>query len=306
MRHAVVLLGLAGALLAGGCSDDDSGGNETTDARDEAPGADADGDAADGDAPEDAPGADADGDADDAGEDDGREPCPRTPDPPLSETRMRHIVMTAPTAMTSALFEGLLNDLLEAESFVWLTRIEGFGTGTLSATSGSGHKVEGEACAYTFFEEEWPPAEVLLTETGLDFELAGDPIPRVDVALWARGTTYPEPVLTVLPLRELRIQGTFSADHLWIGSWDPDSETWTDGGSLSAKITVADAMETPIISLGITLCGLLSGDTGDPRTLDDDCTRPRPWTNEPDTTVDGEEAYSMAGTYAGSTIDIVP
>ena len=276
-------LGALAALAVAGCPDDGS----PTDA-----GAEADG--GDGDVETEADGGDVPAEVPTGA-------CPTEPDPPELLTRMRHLTMTAPPAMAGALFGSLMNDLLDAESFVWLTRFTGFGTGTLTATTGSGHKVPGSECAYAYLAAEYPPADVTLSETGLDFATTGAPIPVVNVALWARGTTWPEEPLTVLPLRELTIHGTFSADHLSIGSCDAEG-TCIDGGGLESRVTVADAMATPIPSLGITLCGLLSGDVGAAGDMADDCTSARPWGAEPDTTVDGEDAWTLVGTFAGTAV----
>lgn len=77
-----------------------------------------------------------------------------------------------------------------------------------------------------------------------------------------------------------------------------------DGGRLTGKIAVADAMDVPIEDLGLTLCGLLSGDTGRPGDPTDDCTSPHPWPLEPDATVGSDPAYSLAATFAAMAVGI--
>jgi len=108
-----------------------------------------------------------------------------------------------------------------------------------------------------------------------------------------------------MPLRELDISGTFSADHLNIGSYNVSTELWTTGGTLVGKMTVADAKATIIDALGMSLCGLISGDTGAPMNPADDCNEAnRPWPNEPDATVGTDPAYNMSATIAASPVHI--
>ncbi|MBI5503106.1 MAG: hypothetical protein HY907_22865 [Deltaproteobacteria bacterium] len=292
---------VAVVLLAAGCTDDGAAG-------DAGPEADASTDStADGDA-----GGDLDAPAPDGEDDAGDEAdspagaCPAVPDPAEVVIRMQHLRMTAPAAMAGALFNGLMNDLLAAESFVWLTRFSGLGSGTLAVTTGSGHKVPERECTYAYLTLEYPAAETVMTESGLEFAMAGAPIPVANVALWARGTTWPDEPLTVLPLRELSIHGAFAPGRLAIGSCDEVEGTCVDDGVLESRVTVTDARATPIPSLGITLCGLISGDVGTPADMPDDCTGPRPWDDEPDTTVDGEEAWILTGTFAGSAVNVEP
>jgi hypothetical protein len=274
------------AALVAGCSGDDA----------EADAAREDG----GDAPA------GDGDAADGTEEVAPRTCPSTPDLPLVTYRMRHLTMTAPLAMTNAVVNGLLNNLLDGESFVWLMQFADIGSGRPTVTTGSGHKVPDTECDYALLAEEYPPAVFEVTETGLDYVLSGPPVPLIQVALWASGTTWPGPPLTVLPLRELVIHGTFAAGHLAVGSCDEGTGECVDGASMAAKITVADARITPMPSLGVTLCGLISGDTQAPGDLTDDCTSPRPWTHEPDTMVGAEEAWVLTDDYAATAVNLVP
>ncbi|MBI5486574.1 MAG: hypothetical protein HY905_04505 [Deltaproteobacteria bacterium] len=269
------------ALLGAGCASDDTSGDADTETEAEAEAADANGDSPTG-------------------------ACPAAPDPSEVVIRMEHLAMTAPPAMAGAIFTDLMNDLLQAESFVWLTRFTGLGTGTLAVTTGSGHKVPERDCTYAYLATEYPPADTSMTESGLEFAMAGAPIPVARVALWARGTAWPREPLTVLPLRELSIHGTFLSGRLAIGSCDEVEGTCVDAGALESRVTVSDAMATPIPTLGITLCGLISGDVGTPADMTDDCTSPRPWDDEPDTTVGGEEAWTLTGTFSGSAVNVEP
>ena len=252
-----------------------------------------------------------DGDPTDIGADDARdvvdtgELCPPAANPAIPETRLRTLNVTAPEAMRNRVLQSLINTSMENEDFLWLVRFTGVGTGTITMRTGSGGKVAGTACTYRFLEPTYPAREMTMAESGLDFALSGDPIAQLDVPLWSEGTAYPEDPMLVMPLRELEINGTFSSNHLYVGSYDAVSELWTDGGDLSGKMTVADTRLVVIPDLGMTLCGLLSGDTGVASDPSDDCTRdPSTWAHAPDTDVGGLPAYAMAATFAASPVHI--
>ncbi|MDI7268341.1 MAG: hypothetical protein QME96_10135 [Myxococcota bacterium] len=234
-------------------------------------------------------------------------PCPTTPHPAVPEMRMAQLTLTSPPAMTGGLFQGIINTSMIEETFIWLIRFQGVGTGSIALTTGSGAKMAGTTCDYRFLAPDYPPETLTMSETGLDFELSGPPIESLGVAIWAEGDAYPDPPLIVLPLRELDIGGRFEANHLTVGSYNAGTDEWTDGGNLSGKITVADARAVPIDALGMSLCGLLSGDTGRPADTTDDCVDARrPWRNMPDTTVGGEDAYSLTGAFSATAVNIVP
>ena len=125
--------------------------------------------------------------------------------------------------------------------------------------------------------------------------------------MWAEGEAFPDPPLLILPLSELDLSGTLSADRLLIGSYDTLVEEWTDGGTIHAKITVNDAKATIIDLLGMTLCGLLSGQAGVAGDPTDDCIGDSTtWTRPPDTAVGTEPAYAMTATYAASAVYVEP
>ncbi|MBN1769681.1 MAG: hypothetical protein JXB32_00350 [Deltaproteobacteria bacterium] len=230
--------------------------------------------------------------------------CPRTEMPDgIAELRLRSLTIASPVALTNAVLQQLIADSLERNLFVWLLRLEGLGSGDAMLETGAGQLVPGASCTYRTLEPDYPPATAALVQTGMDFEFAGPPIARLDVPMWTEGTAYPDPPMLVLPLRELEVSGTLSADRLQIGSWNPVSEEWTDGGSLEAKITAADADATVIEALGMTLCGLLSGATGAPGDPADDCEGdPAAWPRPPDTTVGAAPAYAMTATFAASAV----
>jgi hypothetical protein len=243
-------------------------------------------------------------DAGDTGESTG-EQCPPAANPAVPEMRLRTLTILTPAAMQNAVLQQLIASSMDNEDFIWLIRFTGKGTGTMTLRTGSGQKVAGRTCTYNYLPSPYAPGEMQMTETGLDFDLVGDPIARLDVPMWSEGTAYPDAPLLTLPLRELDIGGTFSSDYLYIGSYDEVSEEWTEAGTLSGAVTVADAQATVIEDLGMTMCGLLSGSTGAPANPADDCQGdPTTWTRPPDTTVGSEPAYAMTATFAASAVHI--
>ncbi len=257
---------------------------------------------------------------DDAGTDDGDttestgEQCPPAADPAVPEMRLRTLTILSPAAMTNAVLQQLITDSMDQEDFIWLIRFTGKGTGTMTLRTGSGQKVPGRTCTYSYLPSPYAPGEMQMTETGLDFALSGDPIDRLDVPMWSEGTAYPDAPLLALPLRNLDIGGTFSSDYLYIGSYDEVAEAWTEAGTLTGAVTAADAQATVIEDLGMTMCGLLSGMTGAPANPADDCEGgppdwdPASWSSlggrSPDTEVDGQPAYAMSATFAASALHI--
>jgi hypothetical protein len=281
----------AAVLLAFSCGDDDQEPRDDGGADDAAVDVQDEGGGADGDA-------DADGDA---GED-----CDFAAPATLPEMRLRTLNVTAPDAMRNAILRGIINGAMDNESFIWLVRFTGVGTGTITLRTGSGGKVEGTDCTYRFLEPDYPAREMTCTESGLHFALSGEPIAQIGVPLWATGDSFPDPPLLTLPLRELDLSGDFSADHNYVGSYDDTTEEWTDGGLLVGKMTVEETKTVVIEDMTMTLCGLISGDTGVSSDWTDDCSRdPSTWDHPPDTTVGDEPAYNMSGTFAASPVHIL-
>jgi hypothetical protein len=229
------------------------------------------------------------------------------PNPAVPTLRLRTMNVTAPAAMQNAILQALINDSMNdvPPLFVWLMEFNGVGTGTITLSTGSGRLQSGRNCTFEFLAPTYPPADITMYESGLEFSVLGDPIPRLDVPLWSTGSAYPDPPLLVMPLRELEFGGTFSSDHLFVGSFSASTEEWTDGGTITGKITVEDAKNVVIEDLGMNLCGLLSGDTRTSGNPADDCTSdPTTWTRQPDTTVGTDPAYRMSATFAASPVYI--
>ncbi|MBI5499985.1 MAG: hypothetical protein HY907_07060 [Deltaproteobacteria bacterium] len=278
---SVAIVGAMALVLSGiSCGDDDVNPSDGGDVRDESGG----------------------GDVVDEG---GGGACPPTAIAGgISTMRLRRLNITAPEAMRNRILQQLINTSMDDELFIWLMRFDGIGSGTINLETGSGQAATA-AATYSFLPDPYPPDSMIMAETDLDFSLSGDPIPRLDVPMWSEGDAFPDPPLLVLPLRELDISGTFSADHLTIGYFDETAADWVDGGLLQGKVTVADAQATVIEDLGMTLCGLISGNTGVASDPSDDCNpADRPWDNEPDAMVGTDEAYFMTGTISASAVCI--
>jgi hypothetical protein len=204
---------------------------------------------------------------------DAGELCPPAPDPVIPELRLRTLTMVAPTAMTNVVLQQLIGISLEDELFIWLLRVTGTGTGAITLRTGGGQRVAGTGCTYRFLSPDYPPDELALTETGLDFAASADAIALLTVPIWAEGTAYPDPPWMILPLRELTLGGTFSADHLYVGSYDAALEEWTDDGTVLAKINwSAGAYTLPCLTCHAGLgASMLADNTGAVRAPNDRC-----------------------------------
>jgi hypothetical protein len=246
--------------------------------------------------------------SDDSGGGDTAEQCPPTSFPSgTTEMRLTHLQITLPTALSSGLLQELVRTSMDNEDFIWLLTFEGIGSGSLTLTTGSGAKVAGTTCTYTLLAPDYPPDSMTMSETGLDFALSGTAIPVLNVPMWSEGTAYPEPPLLTLPLRELDISGTFNSTHTAIGAYDPDLGTGADGGVLVGKVAAVDAQATVISDLGITLCGLLSGETGVAGDPSDDCSGdPTTWDHPPDAMAGTLPAYNMSGTISAIAAHVQP
>ncbi|MBI5488076.1 MAG: hypothetical protein HY905_12150 [Deltaproteobacteria bacterium] len=280
----VAIVGAMATVLSGiSCGDDDVNPSDGGDVRDEGGG----------------------GDVADVVDEGGGGACPPTAiSGGISTMRLRRLNVTLPEAMQGAVIKQLINGSMDDGSFIWLLRFEGIGTGEIVLETGSG-QATGAADTYSFLPDPFLPDTMTMAEDVLDFSLTGDPIAELNVPMWEESTSYPAPPLLTLPLRELQISGTFSDDHLNIGVYDETAGDWIDGGFLEGKVTTADAQATVIDLLGMTLCGLVSGDVGLSGDPSDDCSEARhPWPQEPDTTVGTDPAYNFTGTIAASPVCI--
>jgi len=72
-------------------------------------------------------------------------------------------------------------------------------------------------------------------------------------------------------------------------------------------ITVEDAKNVVIQEMGLTLCGLLSGDKGtDTSNPSDDCAKPiSQWPQQPDGEVNGQPAFRMSACFSATSAVII-
>jgi hypothetical protein len=238
--------------------------------------------------------------------------CRQDPDPVNPHYRMTLLDLTAPERLNNDSLEtGVIREALAQETFLWLIRFSGVddGTtdtdGTFNFETGAGlvEDVDHNGCYPLWNDASYPNQTGTLDIAGDDFSWPATATPfDIDVPIFDWDyTTF----LLELPLKEVRItDGSFSPDRTTIGSGSGTS--WTCGASITGKITVADARTVEIADLTQTLCGLLSGDVGDPSDMSDDCASdPTTWPEAPDTDFGGEPAYSMAGCFAAEQVIVI-
>jgi hypothetical protein len=130
------------------------------------------------------------------------------------------------------------------------------------------------------------PQTVNVTATGTQF--SGSNIDVVVPLYAAAGDTSPS---ILLPLHKVSLEGTWTADHDCIGSYDAadlstsnDCEAqypkrdWKTGGTLSGYILITEADQVTIPQLnGETLCVLLTGDPNTWEGPNNDCASSSAW-----------------------------
>lgn len=251
----------------------------------------------------------------DAGTDTGHDQpstCRQDPDPLNPHYRMTHLDLTAPDRLNNdSLENGVIRNALDQETFLWLIRFEGVDDGdtdtdgTMGFLTGAGEveDVDHNGCYPLWNDPGYPNITGNLDIAGDDFTWPSAETPfNIDVPIFDWDyTTF----LLELPLKEVRItDGTFSADRSEIGTYSAGA--WTCGASLTGKITVSDARAVEIADISQTLCGLLSGDIGNPSDMSDDCASDSTdWPSQPDTDYEGDPAYSMAGCFAAEQVIVV-
>jgi len=229
--------------------------------------------------------ADADGDTDTDADGDGGWPCEQaSADAP--SFRVTSLDVQAPTALSNALLQGIIDSSVDEFQFVWLLDLD-LTANTMS--TGSGRGVGANPVTENFCEVTWnadyPAAnDIPITLSGDAVSTTG-PIATLSIPMYS-SEDMENPML-VLPLSQLEILDVeLSADRTLVGSM-PTGTTqyaanWVEAGTVRGWISAEDAMDVPVESLNQTLCGLLSGDTGDATTPDDDCSSPQAeWTNQP-------------------------
>jgi hypothetical protein len=164
-----------------------------------------------------------------------------------------------------------------------------------------------DKCFELMNDARWPDAEA-------DIAISGDDVswpaatPKIDIRVPVFQTdpdTGVKNLMLELPLKQVIVaSGTFSADRRTMGSPISCAE---GGGVLQGMITVDDAKGVVIEEMGLSLCGLLSGDRGsDMNSADDDCLRPiAEWSEQPDQELEGQPAFSMQACFSAEAVTIV-
>jgi hypothetical protein len=232
--------------------------------------------------------------------------------------RMIFFDLQDPANLDNAVLENLMIEGFDNGDFIWLIDFTGVddGTtdtdGTLHLFTGSGELVAGSALADDCFtwmnNPAWQPAEANLNITGNDVSWPPAET-KINITIPVFKTdpvTGDKNLLLELPLKDVEVvSGTFGADRMSMGTATNCSTT--GGGVLNGMITVEDAMGVVIEDMGVTLCGMLSGDKGSNLTdPTDDCQRPiAEWSEQPDAELAGQPAYTMAACFSAEAVNIV-
>lgn len=205
--------------------------------------------------------------------------------------------------------------------FTWLLELD---TQADTLTTGGAQPVADPNNGYSFQNNVLSgrtvaPATVALGLTGSSFTSGAT---DVTIPLYYAGMAS-----AAMPLRNLRVTGTVSANQNCIGSYnlaglDPDnacqpdgsSPAFVDGGSLQAAINLEDADTVDVPALAVSLCVLLTGDIatyGDGSGGIQHCKRnmgtivyPGDWCSVTDTPGGCADSVRFAGSYAASAIKI--
>ena len=243
--------------------------------------------------------------------------CSVAHDPLNPNMRMTYFDLLLPENLNNEVLENLMIVGFDNGDFIWLLEMTGVDNGTTD-TDGTMHLYTGTGVPVGSFPESncftyrsdplWPDAQANLSITGNNISWpAAEPKINITVPVFkTNAVTGVQELLLELPLREVEIaDGTFNADRTAMGT---SNKCDTNGGGvLEGMITVDDAKGVIIADMGLTLCGLLSGDKGtnlnDPA---DDCqTAIATWSTPPDGTVGGLPAYVMSACFSAEDVIIV-
>ena len=276
------------------------------------------------------PGCNGESTSDDAASDSTDVPAEEATLPPGCETahdalnpnlRMIYFDLQSPANLDNAVLENLMIEGFYNGDFIWLIKLTGVDDGstdtdgTLHLFTGSGMMAEEdlpfETNCFKFMQEPaWQPADADLTITGNDLSWpAGEE--KIDILIPVFKTNADsgeKELLLELPLQEVEIsEGTLTADRTAMGAED-SCASGTGGGVLRGLITVDDAKGVVVEDMGLTLCGLLSGDKGanlnDPA---DDCLKDMAmWPAQPDTANAADDpAYTATACFSAKAVNII-
>jgi len=237
--------------------------------------------------------------------------CQAAFDPKNPMLKMSYFDIKTPENLNNPALENLMLTGFDSGDFIWLFEFTGVDDGTTD-TDGTFHMytesglVEAgdprTTTCYKYMNDAKYPG------TQADVSIAGSTLswPSVQAAINITVPLYKtdggvRKLLLALPLTQVKFTtGTFSADRKTIGSES------ACGADLVGLLTVDDAKSVSIAEMGLTLCGLLSGDKGsnlsDPA---DDCQKPvGQWPTPPDTEYSGKPAYSVTACFSAKEVRI--
>lgn len=234
--------------------------------------------------------------------------CRQEEDPLNPHYRMTRLDITSPERLDNdALEQGIIAAALEGETFLWLFRFSGVDDGetdtdgevTYETGGGVVHPEPHNGCYRFISDADYPVRTGTMSIDGDTMSWPdGEPSFEIDVPIFDWDYTF----LLELPLKDVRIiHGTFSEDRSTLGDASADCDV-----SLTGMITVADAREVFIPDMNQSLCAVLSGDVGDPEDPADDCASDATtWSARPNTTYEGEPAYSMSGCFSAEQVIVI-
>lgn len=243
--------------------------------------------------------------------------CQEDYSPLAPEMKMVYFDLQAPTRLNNETLENIMLEGFANGDFIWLLDFDGVDDGSTD-TDGAMHLFTGsgklsgtstlaDKCFELMNDAQWPNAEA-------DMAISGDALswpaaePKIDITIPVFQTnpdTGVKNLMLELPLKQVTIDsGSFNADRTAIGL---STGCAGNGGVLKGMITVEDAKLVVIEEMGLSLCGLLSGDRGsDMNSADDDCLRPiAEWSEQPDEELDGLPAFSMQACFSAEAVTIV-
>jgi hypothetical protein len=202
----------------------------------------------------------------------------------VQDFRMRKLHVVAPGALASEVIQGGIVDLgIELPNqcgengqgaFNWLLRVDT--TAMKMTTGGAPPATDPFGVGYCFVDQMIGSALVAPATTPLmmasDGTLETAPIPKLNVPIYVMGQLS---MVVVLPISQGRLTGvTISKDGNCIGAFNPNGvtfsggscianggcERWFTAGSLGGYITLDEADNVPVATLGnISLCVFLTG-----------------------------------------------
>jgi|GEM_PF-2182852 len=244
-------------------------------------------------------------------------PCNIPHDPLNPAMRMNFFDTLLPANLNNPTLENLMIEGFYNGDFIWLLEMNGVDDGSTD-TDGKFHLYTGSGIPVGSFPDSncfryrndprWPDAEANVGISGDDISwINGEPKINITVPVFKTDpVTHEQNLLLTLPLKDVVISsGKFNANRTAIGA--ENNCATANGGVLEGMITVEDAKNVVIQEMGLTLCGLLSGDKGtDTSNPSDDCAKPiSQWPQQPDGEVNGQPAFKMSACFSATSAVII-